>query len=203
MSSEAREELAELVRWIHSQGWASATAGNFSLVLDYEPLTLLMTPSSVDKGLVEPEDLLLMGDKANVLQGDGKASAEALIHVAIAQERHAKVIVHTHSVSNTLLSLLPEDFTIEGYELLKALEGIKTHEHSELIPILDNSQEMVSFSALVRQLLHAQPQIHCFLMRGHGLYTWGDSFFAAKRHLEALEFLFEVEANRRLWNRSG
>jgi methylthioribulose-1-phosphate dehydratase len=34
-------------------------------------------------------------------------------------------------------------------------------------------------------------------MRGHGLYTWGKSLFAAKRHLEALEFMFEVEARRR------
>jgi methylthioribulose-1-phosphate dehydratase len=197
MSSEAQEELAALVRWIYSRGWAPGTAGNYSLVLDQDPLRLLMTPSGVDKGAVQSEDLLCVDENAQVVQGSGKASAEALIHVAISQERHAKVIVHTHSVANTLLSLLPENFTIEGYEMLKALEGIKTHEHTELITILDNSQEMVSFSAKVRDLLRTQPNIHCFLMRGHGLYTWGDSFFAAKRHLEALEFLFEVEASRR------
>jgi methylthioribulose-1-phosphate dehydratase len=197
MSSEAREELAATVKWIHGRGWAPATAGNFSVVLSHEPLRLLMTPSSVDKGCVQPEDLVEVDEHALVLKGEGKASAEALIHVAIAQERHANVILHTHSVSNTLLSFLPKKFTLDGYELLKALEGINTHEHSELIPILDNSQEMVSFSALVRQLLQDKPNIHCFLMRGHGLYTWGDSFFAAKRHLEALEFLFEVEASRR------
>ncbi len=134
---------------------------------------------------------------AQVLTGHGKASAEALIHSAIAEKTTATVILHTHSVSNTLLSFLPESFSLEGYEMLKALEGIRTHEHSEFIPILDNSQEMVSFSAKVRELLAAKPEIHAFLMRGHGLYTWGDSMFAAKRHLEALEFMFEVEARRR------
>jgi len=30
----------------------------------------------------------------------------------------------------------------------------------------------------------------------HGLYTWGESVAEARRHLEALEFLFEVEGRR-------
>jgi methylthioribulose-1-phosphate dehydratase len=196
--TDVRLRLAETVRWIYSRGWAPGTGGNYSAVLDRSPLRLLMTPSSVDKGLVQAEDLLLVDGQAEVLEGSGKASAEALIHVAIAEKTDAEVILHTHSVSNTLLSLMPGDrFVLEGYEMLKALEGIHTHEHTEIVPILDNSQEMVSFSDSVRELFDREPTIHCFLMRGHGLYTWGKSLFAAKRHLEALEFMFEVEARRR------
>jgi len=194
---DARAQLATLVRWIHGKGWAPGTGGNYSVVLSRAPLRLLMTPSGIDKGLVTPEGLLAVDENAQLLSGEGKPSAEALIHVAIAETTSAQVILHTHSVSNTLLSFLPEGFALEGYEMLKALEGVRTHEHSESIPILDNSQEMVSFSDEVRVLLKDKPQTHGFLMRGHGLYTWGDSFFSAKRHLEALEFMFEVEAERR------
>ncbi|MEM8681120.1 MAG: class II aldolase/adducin family protein, partial [Planctomycetota bacterium] len=33
---------------------------------------------------------------------------------------------------------------------------------------------------------------HGLLLKGHGLYTWGSDFLEAKRHVEVLEFLFEV-----------
>ena len=167
------------------------------MVLSREPLRLLMTPSGFDKGSVEESDLLEVDENAIVLLGSHKASAEALIHVAIAQETTAQVILHTHSVANTLLSFLSEDLEIAGYEMLKALEGNTTHETTEVVPIFNNSQEMVSFSVKVKSMLEERPEVHGFLMRGHGLYTWGDSLFAAKRHLEALEFMFEVEARRR------
>ena len=42
----------------------------------------------------------------------------------------------------------------------------------------------------------AFPDAHGVLLRRHGLYTWGESIAGARRHLEALEFLFEVEARR-------
>ena len=34
--------------------------------------------------------------------------------------------------------------------------------------------------------------IYGFLLAGHGLYTWGKTIAEAKRHIEVLEFLFEV-----------
>jgi len=34
--------------------------------------------------------------------------------------------------------------------------------------------------------------VHGFLLRRHGLYTWGEDLAQAKRHLEILEFLLEV-----------
>jgi methylthioribulose-1-phosphate dehydratase len=36
------------------------------------------------------------------------------------------------------------------------------------------------------------PAIHGFLLRGHGLYTWGDDLAQARRHVEILEFLLET-----------
>ena len=156
-----------------------------------------MTPSGVDKGTVQAGDLLIVDENAQIVEGTGRPSAEALIHVAILRQRDAAVVVHTHSVANTLLSLRPADLEIIGYEMLKALDGNTTHEHTETVPILDNSQEMVGFSARVEDMLSRKPDVHEFLMRGHGLYTWGRSFFEAKRHLETLEFLFEIEARRR------
>src|SRR5437879_13479431 len=48
---------------------------------------------------------------------------------------------------------------------------------------------------LARQLeaiLQRYPRSHGFLLRGHGLYTWGENLSEARRHVEILEFLLEV-----------
>jgi methylthioribulose-1-phosphate dehydratase len=35
-------------------------------------------------------------------------------------------------------------------------------------------------------------QHHAFVIRNHGTYAWGKNLFEAKRHLETLEYLLEV-----------
>jgi methylthioribulose-1-phosphate dehydratase len=40
-----------------------------------------------------------------------------------------------------------------------------------------------------------------FLVRGHGLYAWGETLAAAKRHVEGLEFLLSCLWQERLLER--
>jgi len=194
---EQRSDLAELIREIHGRGWSPGTGGNYSRILSKDPLRILVTPSGIDKGRVTPECLLIVDKDGKVLEGALPASAETLLHVAIAEETDAEVILHTHSVWNTLASLTKGDaLTITGLEMLKGLEGVKTHEHAEVIPIFENSQDIASLSADLRKVLRSRANLHAVLLRGHGLYTWGRSIFEARRHLEILEFLFEVTVRR-------
>ncbi len=162
---------------------------------------MLMTPSGVDKGAIEPADLIEIDEQAHAIHGDGRPSAEALLHLPIYRHYPATVVLHTHSVWNTLLSMLvparEEVLELSGYEMLKALAGVATHEHVERIPVLNNSQEMTALAAELSERCAGEPKAHAFLLRGHGLYTWGQTFEEAKRHLETLEFLFEIEARRR------
>ena len=76
--------------------------------------------------------------------------------------------------------------------MLKGLEGVRTHKHREWLPILENSQDMVELAGRISNLLRERPGIHGFLLKEHGLYTWGKSLQEAKRHVEILEFLMEV-----------
>jgi methylthioribulose-1-phosphate dehydratase len=82
--------------------------------------------------------------------------------------------------------------TIEGYEMLKGLAGVTSHEHRERVPIIDNDQNMPRLAARVGETLEQYPEAHAFLLRRHGLYTWGDTLPDAERHVEILEFLFET-----------
>ena len=202
--SETAEELAEIGRAFYARGWVLGTSGNFSAVVKREPLRLAITSSSVDKGQLRAEHILQIDDHAKVLDGSGRPSAETLLHLAVVRLREAAAVLHTHSVwSNILSDTYAADggLRIEGYEMLKGLEGISTHEHVEWLPIIENSQDMTRLAASVSEALSKHPQSHGFLLLRHGMYTWGRDLEEAKRHVEILEFLLEVTGRTHLASR--
>ena len=188
-------DLAEIGIGFYARGWVLGTSGNFSAVISREPLRLAITSTGLDKGSLTPAQFLEMDEAANVVRGDGRPSAEALLHLAIVRGVNAGAVLHTHSVWSTVLSGTHASLggiALEGYEMLKGLEGVRTHKHREWLPILENSQDMVELGERVSKALRESPGIHGFLLREHGLYTWGAGLQEAKRHVEILEFLMEV-----------
>lgn len=193
--STAAEELVEIGRAFYVRGWVLGTSGNFSAVVTREPLRLAITSSSVDKGDLRAAHILQIDGEANVLDGSGRPSAETLLHLAVVRLREAGAVLHTHSVWSNILSdayATEGGLSIEGYEMLKGLEGVSTHEHREWLPIIENSQDMTGLAKSVDEALRQNSDTHGFLLRRHGLYTWGKNIAEAKRHVEILEFLLEV-----------
>ena len=189
--------LCEIGNEFHRRGWSLATSSNYSVVLQREPLELLVTASGKHKNRLTPNDLVRVDALGQALDPTaGKSSAETLLHVAIASHREVGAVLHTHSVSATVLSehFFPEGgLAVEGFEMLKGLEGVRTHEHRLWLPIFDNTQDIPQLAERVaNDLASPSPVIeHGFLIRRHGLYTWGDDLEAARRHVEVIEFLLE------------
>lgn len=202
--AELSVSLAEIAKEFYTRGWLLGTSGNLSAVVQREPLCLAMSPSGVDKGELRPEQVLSIDERARIVSAHaGKPSDESLLHIRIVKDRAAGAVLHTHSIWNTILS----DFyasaggvTIEGYEMLKGLHGVRTHEHAEWLPIIENSQDMPALAATIGMTLKEHPKAHGFLLRRHGLYSWGDTLAHARRHIEILEFLLETIGRTSLIN---
>lgn len=191
--------LVEIGRSFYSRGWVLGTSGNFSAVTSREPLRLAITSSGVDKGSLTESQILEIDEEGKVIAGDGKPSDESLLHLTVVRVRGANAVLHTHSVWSTILSLTQDDgLEFEGCEMLKGLAGVRTHEHVEWLPIIDNSQDMAALSRTLGETLGKQPEAHGFLLRGHGLYTWGENLNEAKRHVEIFEFLLEATGRLKL-----
>jgi methylthioribulose-1-phosphate dehydratase len=191
----AAKRLAELGCVLYARGWLSATSGNLSVVVRREPLQLAITASGFDKGRLTIDQFVLLGADGVVHAGSASPSAEWRLHVAIVQAASAAAVLHTHSLWSTALSQLhfsDGGVAISGYEMLKALAGVSSHEHREWLPIVDNSQNMPALQHAIQDALRRHAGVHGILIRGHGLYTWGSDLEEANRHLEALEFLLEV-----------
>jgi len=198
--SELEKFLAELGRSCYARGWAFGTSGNFSAVVSREPFVLTITATGLDKGSLLPDHFLRVDASGQVLEGSGQPSAETALHLVVARVRQAGAVLHTHSVWGTIVSELSaqqQGLWIEGYEMLKGLEGVRSHLHREWLPIVENDQDMTRLAGGIETRLAECPGAHGFLLRGHGLYTWGKTLHEAKRHLEILEFVLEVMGRTR------
>lgn len=205
-SPDFSSEIAELIecgRDFHHRGWSLGTSSNYSAVVGRDPLTLVMTGSGFDKGRLAAGQFLLVNEDARAIGETAlKPSAEAMLHTALAKNGVGAVL-HTHSVAATVLSehfLKDGVLRISGYEMLKGLSGITTHESEVAIEIYPNTQDIADLASVIESRLadSTNPLRHGFLMAGHGLYTWGENIAAARRQVEVLEFLFEVVTQKRL-----
>ena len=196
--ASAVDGLRDIGRRFYASQWSVGTSSNYSVVLQRDPLRLLVTASGKDKGQLAPTDFVVIdGQGQPVGLGQPRPSAETMLHVVLAAEPSIGSVLHTHSVWGTVLS---ERFagdgqlTLAGFEMLKGLHGITTHDTSVAVKVFENTQDI---PALARELtacrLAEDPAVrHAFLIRGHGMYTWGRDLDEARRHVEVLEFLFEV-----------
>ncbi|MCU1753368.1 methylthioribulose 1-phosphate dehydratase [Pseudomonas sp. FSL R10-1350] len=191
-------EIIEAGRFLYGRGWSPATSSNYSARLS--ATEALLTVSGKHKGQLGIDDVLATDLSGNSLEPGKKPSAETLLHTQLYSWRpEIGAVLHTHSVNATVLSrLTPGDsIEFEDYELQKAFSGVSTHESTVRVPIFDNDQDIERLAAKVQPWLEAHPDCVGYLIRGHGLYTWGARMSDALRQIEAFEFLFECELKTR------
>ncbi|MBC8648417.1 methylthioribulose 1-phosphate dehydratase [Pseudomonas sp. MTM4] len=201
-----REHLSQAIidagRFLYGRGWSPATSSNYSARLT--SAEALLTVSGKHKGQLTVDDLLAVDMDGRSLEEGKKRSAETLLHTQLYRwQPEIGAVLHTHSVNATVLSrvCLSDSLVFADYELQKAFSGIATHESQVLVPIFDNDQDIERLAARVQPWLDEHPDCAGYLIRGHGLYTWGAQMNDALRQIEAFEFLFDCELKMRMLQR--
>lgn len=201
-----REHLSQAIidagRFLYGRGWSPATSSNYSARLT--SAEALLTVSGKHKGQLTVDDLLAVDMNGRSLEDGKKPSAETLLHTQLYRwQPEIGAVLHTHSINATVLSrvCLSDSLVFADYELQKAFSGIATHESQVLVPIFDNDQDIERLAARVQPWLDEHPDCVGYLIRGHGLYTWGAQMNDALRQIEAFEFLFDCELKMRMLQR--
>lgn len=195
-------ELARTGRYFHFRKWSLATSSNYSVKIS--PNAMLITSSGKDKQFLRASDMMITDLEGKPVDEHEtrKPSAETLLHCQIYKRLpHVGSVLHTHSVAETVLSMKNKEqgrLLINGLEMLKAFEQVKTHEHEEIIPIFENHQDMTVLSGQVDEYMTKNPGVQVYMIAGHGLYTWGKTLAEAKTRIEAIEFLLECRLNQEL-----
>jgi methylthioribulose-1-phosphate dehydratase len=191
--NDTADALIEAGRTIYANGWVPATSGNFSC--RYGEDTIAITVSGQHKGKLHRDGLMTV-NMQGISDCGRRSSAETGLHLALYRRYDwAGCVLHVHSLSSIVLSRLCADsIRLSGMELFKAFRGVDTHDLEIQVPIFDNSQniEMLS-SAVERHLDTADVVVPGYVIRGHGIYAWGESVDETMRHLEAFDHLFQCE----------
>ena len=91
---------------------------------------LLMAPSGVDKGCLQPEQLIVVDQDQQLIDGIGKPSAETALHIKIVDQTGAGAVLHTpFRFCNSDVALSP-DVRTHHFARLGDAEGAAGRESS-------------------------------------------------------------------------
>ena len=176
-----REDIVRLGRLLHQRGYVAATDGNLSVRLDHE--TVLSTPTGMSKGMLEPEDLVVVDMKGKRVTGHRQVSSEIGMHLLIYSHRpDAHGIVHAHPPTAT-------GYAAAGLPLNQALI-------SEIVLSL-GCIPLARYATpgtpeLVQALEPLVPQYDAILMANHGVVTYGDDLTHAYMKMETVEHFAQI-----------
>jgi L-fuculose-phosphate aldolase len=183
MSSERqhREDICRFGKMIHQRGYVAATDGNLSVRLDHD--AVLSTPTAMSKGMMEPEDLVVVDMQGKKVTGRRNVSSEIAMHLLIYRLRpDVKGIVHAHPPTAT-------GYAAAGIPLNQALI-------SEIvlalgcIPIAQYGTP--GTPELTEALEPLVPQYDAILMANHGVVTYGENLLRAYMKMETVEHFARI-----------
>ncbi len=198
---ESIDALRQVGHTFWKRGWSLGASGSYSLVLGRSPMRLLVTAVGTDKGNLSRSDFVIVDSSGSPTPEDQPGpSADTLLHCLAAEDAQVGAVLHTRSVWSSVLSARLKSLggiLIEGDQILTGLAGVTTSEHSEWFPIFDNSCDRQELADRVRAAIANSDQpLHGYLIHQHGITTWGRDLPEAVRHIEIMEFLFEVLARQ-------
>jgi L-fuculose-phosphate aldolase len=176
-----REDIVRFGRMLHQRAYVAATDGNLSVRLDHE--TVLSTPTGMSKGMLEPEDLVVVDMKGKRVTGRRQVSSEIGMHLLIYSLRpDTHGIVHAHPPTAT-------GYAAAGLPLNQALV-------SEIVLSL-GCIPLARYATpgtpeLVAALEPLVPQYDAILMANHGVVTYGEDLTRAYMKMETVEHFAQI-----------
>ena len=179
--SEHRRDICIAGHWLRERGFVPSTDGNISLRLDAH--RILTTPTCVNKGLMEAEDLIVTGLDGKKLAGDRGPSSELGMHLLVYRCRpDINAVCHAHPP-------VASGFAAAGVPLNKAIlcEAVFSLGTVPVAPYALPGTP--ALSAALEPFVHGHDAI---LMGNHGVVTYGPDLFTAYSRMEAVEHIARV-----------
>jgi L-fuculose-phosphate aldolase len=171
----ARQELVKICKLLYDRQLTVSAGGNMSVKINDSEI--LITPSGRNKGMLEPEDLVLIDSKGKVLS-EGKPSIEHKFHLALYNMNFdTRAVVHCHPLHCVTLA-------VKG-------EKIKSNITPEGVLLLGDVPMIGYFTPGSKKLVEAVAAVgdhKAILMERHGAITQGRTLEEAYNRMEELEF---------------
>lgn len=184
---KVREEICEVCHLLYDRGYVVSNDGNVSVRV--EPDKVLITPSGVGKGRMEPDMLVLCDLEGNILDGDRYPSSESKMHLMLYRERSDVMsVVHAHPPMATAFAICRRSLK-ERY-LAEMVVGLGE------IPVTEFA--MLSTDEVPDSVAPYLPDHNALLLANHGALAWGGDLWEAFDRLETVEHTARIYRNAAL-----
>ena len=173
---EKREEVASFMRRLYTQKLTTCSGGNISVRLDENHI--LITPSSLDKALIQADQIGIISLSGENLTPHLKPSIETGMHLQIYKVRpDVNAIVHAHPVHATSFTAMDAkiDITLTAESFL-VLKELAYPEYA-----------MMGTKALADFVADSLRDCNVCIMKNHGVTTVANSLLSAFDKIEVLE----------------
>ncbi len=178
---EYRQDIVDIGRLVFEKGWVAANDGNISIRLDHE--RILGTPTGVSKGMMRPDDLIIIDNDGNKMAGRLERTSEIAMHLTIYKLRPDVLsVVHAHPPVAT-------GFAAAGLSLNKALLP-EVVIGLGCVPLADYG--LPGTPALTEPMLPLIPKYDAILLANHGAVSYGKDVHQAYFRMETVEHFARI-----------
>lgn len=178
---ELRQDIVEVGRLVWQKGWVAANDGNISIRLDQE--RVLCTPTGVSKGMMHPDDLIIVDMQGNKIEGRKERTSEIAMHLTIYNLRpDVRAVVHAHPPVATGFATAGRPLTLALLpEVIIGLGCVPLAEYG-----LPGTPE------LTKPMLPYIPKYDAILMANHGAVCYGEDVYKAYFRMETVEHFARI-----------
>jgi L-fuculose-phosphate aldolase len=178
---QLREDIVHIGKLMYAKGWVAANDGNISIRLDDE--RILATPTGVSKGMMAPDDLIIVDNEGNKIAGRLERTSEILMHTTVYQFRpDIQAVVHAHPPVAT-------GFATAGLPLSKAILP-EVVIWLGCVPLVEYG--LPGTPALTEPMKPLIPKYDALLMGNHGAVAYGKDVYQAFFRMETVEHFARI-----------
>jgi L-fuculose-phosphate aldolase len=181
-----KKEVCDIAKRAQRDGLCKHKSGNFS-ARDKETGYVVITPTSVDRELLTPRDMVVMDLDANVIENLSglRPTSESLMHLMIYKTREdVLAVAHTHSVFATSFAVLKKPIPAIVYEV--AGMGLTKGR----VPVAPYGRP--GTPALAESVVDAVKEADAFLLAMHGAVAVDKDIYEAFLKAAYVEELAEL-----------
>lgn len=177
-----KEAMAEIGRRLYVAGHLVGHDGNLSSRASDG--TIWITASGVSKGFLSPDQMVRLNLQGKQLEGEGRASSEYQMHLAVYRELpRVRAVIHAHPPYATVFACAGK--TLDSHSLMEAA--------MQLGPVPCTGFAMPGTREVADAILPYLHNSSALLLGNHGALTWGDSLEEAWMRMEVLEYSARIE----------
>jgi L-fuculose-phosphate aldolase len=176
-----RREICTAGRWMYERGFIVACEGNLSVRLPGD--RILATPTCMNKGLLEPDDLVVTDLDGRQIAGKRKVSSELAMHLLIYRSRpDVNGVCHAHPPSAT-------GFAAAGRALDQALLPEVIIGLGQIPLVRYATPGTPELSAAIEPFVE---DYDALLLANHGAVTCGSDLLSAFHNMETVEHFAKI-----------